>query len=208
MGKDKTVKLLLYCTVAKPYLYGCYSESDGDVGTIGGFGYDTSYCPKEDEDCKDRTINLNGKIVAEAECDLVEIIDWWGITEFCTSSLCYDELQKKACISDKQFYDYLFPKQKTGYAIYLKNVKPFEEPKKLSEYFKIDRYEKGRIPLITGNLEKSSQNMCYAMDEDQQLYVVIFIRAEWLSKILNREKTIEVRTSILNLLKELMNNGK
>lgn len=124
--KNKTVKLLLCCAKAKPYLYGCYSESDGDVGTIGGFAYDTSYCSTEDEDYKDRTINLNGYVVAEAECELVEIIDWWGITEFCTDSLCYDELQKNACISDKQFYDYLLPKEKTGYAIHLKNVKPLE----------------------------------------------------------------------------------
>lgn len=73
---NKTVKLLFYCTVEKPYLYGCYQESDGDVGTIGGFGYDISYCPTEDDYKENRTINLNGKIVAEAECELVEEIEF------------------------------------------------------------------------------------------------------------------------------------
>lgn len=82
---NKSVKLLLYCTKAKPYLYGCYAESDGDIGTIGGFGYDTSYCPTEDED-KDRTINLNSKIVAEAECKLVEEIEI-GMTLYDCNSL-------------------------------------------------------------------------------------------------------------------------
>lgn len=208
-----TIKLLLYCTKAKPYLYNCYSESDGDIGTIGGFGYDTSYCLTKDEDSKDKSINLNGYIVAEAECELVEdiyceLLDNGVGTDtfYYTNNVDFDYIEELACLDINDLATYLPQKrggEKVGYAIYLKNVKPFDEPKKLSYY----------------GLEKAPQNMCfkrYPVPYENSLggweiskdTIIISIKPEWLCKILNGEKTIEVRKSILNLLKELMNNGK
>ncbi|HRF69945.1 MAG TPA: hypothetical protein PKV66_00780 [Candidatus Pelethenecus sp.] len=231
--KNKTVKLLFYCTKAKPYLYGCYAESDGDIGTIGGFGYDTSYCPTEDEDSKDRTVNLNGYVVAEAECEVVEDLSKY---EYAFKDNHFYDVLKNACLTTRDLEKYCPVKRgeyKRIYAIHLKNVKPFEEPKKLSEYYhwrterKAIRSLQFTYPSQNSRTAKNyiritsaPQNMCYAdeiivyptyvetnftgYEEYYENRVLISIRPEWLCKILNGEKTIEVRKSILNALKELI----
>lgn len=201
--ENKTIKLLLYCTKAKPYLYGCYSESDGDIGTIGGFGYDTSYCPTEDVDSKDRTVNLNGYIVAEAECDLVELIEFKHYCDdylgedgkyYQTYNLDQDNLLKMSCLNEDEIDDYL--KSNDGYAIYLKNVKPFDELRAINDTYCYNK--------LNTRLKNAPQNMCMVYSWNGEPYVLISIKPEWLCKILNGEKTIEVRKSILNVLKELI----
>lgn len=209
----KTVKLLLYCTKAKPNLM------DFDM------------------DRKHFNINyggqvLNGKIVAEAECDLVEEIKFINDTSYGTNTLNQNDLLKKTCLGMFDLYEYLYVKD--GYAIYLKNVKPFEEPKQLSEYYRVgylracDEYDSA-IDSMRGilaycpdvcctpptkvieedwKIKNAPQNMCYCEDEDGDKCVLISIRPEWLCKILNGEKTIEIRKSILNIFKELIPNDR
>ena len=46
-------------------------------------------------------------------------------------------------------------------------------------------------------LVKAPQNMCNAYDVYKNHYILISIRPEWLCKILNGEKTIEVRKKVL-----------
>lgn len=118
------------------------------------------------------------------------------------------------------------------YGIYLKNVNPFEEPRKLSEYYRVgylracEEYDSAldsmrgilaycpdvcctpptKVIEEDWKIKNAPQNMCYCEDEDGDKCVLISIRPEWLCKILNGEKTIEVRTSILNVLKELIPN--
>ena len=119
-----------------------------------------------------------------------------------TNTLNQDGLCDLSCLEDGEIDDYL--NLKDGYAIRLKNVNPFEKPKELSYY----------------GLKRAPQNMCYAdeiivyptyvetnftgYEEYYENRVLISIRPEWLCKILNGEKTIEVRKSILNALKELV----
>ena len=88
----------------------------------------------------------------------------------------------------------------------------FDEPKELKDYSvnnplfeniemfgwmfeDVSRY----IPLI-----KAPQNMCNVYDNQGNHYILISIQPQHLCKILNGEKTIEVRKKILNSLKEVL----
>lgn len=77
----------------------------------------------------------------------------------------------------------------------------FDEPKELKDY---SRRLFGRIP--DGDFQvlgKAPQNMmkCCEIQYMVEDYILISIRPQWLCKILNGEKTIEVRKKVL---KEMM----
>lgn len=186
------MKLLFYCTKAKPYLV---KASDFN-------GAETKYkCIFQKG--TDNPI-LNGYIVAEAEIDRVYRLkikknDVPYLNDQYVNTLYYEfTFLKKACLTNEQLIDYLKNEKgdHTGYAIYLKNVKPFYEPRKLNYY----------------GLKKPPQNMCYVrypVPYDNKLdgwevskdSVVISIQPEWLCIILNGEKTIEVRRKVLKDMK-------
>ncbi len=176
--KNKSIKLLFYCTKAKPYLYMPY-EFDA-------FNYDeASQCYlSKNKPILDCDVKLNGKIVAEAECELVEKEEYsYLCDEYATFD---DDRLENACLSRKQINEY--GKYKPLYLIHLKNVKPFYEPKELSYY----------------GLKKAPQNMCCLYDENGNIIaVVISIKSPHMCNIMNGFKTIEVRTHIVNALKEL-----
>lgn len=189
-----SVKLLLYCTKAKPYLvYDYYDNSCGKCITAD----------------KIERWHLNGKIVAECECEKVEEIICSKISNgvgfdviYDTCELLANELHKKSCLNDWHLEDYFGVKdnEPVGYALYLSNVKVFDEPKELSEYSK--RLPNGDFQVL-GNAPQNMMNVCkikYLIED----YVLISIRPEHLCKILNGEKTIEVRKKILNSLKEML----
>ena len=177
------MKLLLYCTKAKPYLV--RNESDKYWYTMQQFQLDTFKNAK----------TYNGKIVAECDFEVEEITiftDYTGWNEmYETKKVDYINLLMKSCLDDKQLDDYLYGEN--GYAIHIKNLHIFDEPKELSEY---DYYQKyNRLEPIT----KAPQNMmrAYSSENMDENYILISIKPEWLCKILNCEKTIEVRKKVL-----------
>ena len=98
-----------------------------------------------------------------------------------------------------QLHNYL--QGKNGYAIHIKNLHIFDEPYELSDFVKsVNKME-------VESINKAPQSMMYAYSKDfpnvkgyfasRQEYVLISIRPEWLCKILNGEKTIEVRKKVL-----------
>ncbi len=191
---NKTVKLLFYCTVAKPNLYMPYEYEAFDYDEASRF-----YLSKQP--LLECDVMLNGKIVAEAECELVEKN---GLDS--QNGLVFDGgYNKETCLTLQELANYVGDNY--YYAIHLKNVKPFEIPKELSDY---SLFEPNHC--IYRDVKKAPQNMCRIVLEDcpfaspKEEYVIISIKPEWLCKILNGEKTIEVRTSILNALKELIEN--
>ncbi len=207
---NKTVKLLFYCTQAKPYLV----EEYGFNGTNKQGVYYKCF-PRKGIDFP----ILNGKIVAEAECELVEEIKFINDSQYGTNTLNQNDLLKESCIGMFDLYEYLF--MKDGYAIHLKNVKPFEIPKELSDYYnkKPLSYDDWLYGIYSGGagakgnyesylnvfkIKRASQNMMYAYDIDGNIYVLISIQSPYMCDIMNGKKTIEVRTSILNALKELI----
>jgi len=207
------MKLLLYCTKSKPYLFN---------QNIYEF-YESKYITSTHKFHEKQDYLLNGKIVAECDYEVEEIacskidynlsyaIDGTG-QAFYDNSKEYEpfylglnisniELLRKSCLTNKEIYDYL--KGKNGYAIHIKNLHIFDEPRELSEYMAYDKSydnmfgwafeEKEKYKPIT----KAPQNMMYAYDNELNKYILISIRPEWLCKILNGEKTIEVRKKVL-----------
>lgn len=200
------MKALLYCTKGKPDLVDFrkdykegYSENSFntfDTNERGSCGY-----------------TLNGKIVAEVEIDKVETIsNFYSFVDnsrfYFTKTLNCKELLEKAQLNLKDMQDYLF--EDVGYALHLKNLKVFDRPNELFEYdvkpkaFKtIEGYS---ITNITYSCTNAPQNMCNVYDRFGNKYVLISIQPKHLCKILNGEKTIEVRRKVLNCLKEMCDN--
>lgn len=192
------MKLLLYCTKAKPYL----ADFKGD--------YQTYSNGKELDELFDKGFNpndimniLNGKIVAECDYEIeeikyVEYADEWGYE---TDTLNEDDLIEKSCLSGKQLFNYLKHCNEGGYAIHIKNLHIFDKPKELNKVYKIENI--GGM-LFTKPLTNAPQNMMrvsvnhwdYATYEPNDIKRLISIRPEELCKILNGEKTIEVRKRV------------
>jgi len=191
-------RLLLYCVKTKPYLREIFKCNEKR------HRYYTSL------DLKDNS--LNGKIVAE--CDYkVEVCDTsYHCIDFRTSTRL-DGISRldKSCLTSEQLLNYVKGKN-LFYAIHIKNLHIFDESRELSEY-----HNNNSSPI-----EKAPQNMMYARQTVpfkkeflvkgilQEVrgykvneYVLISIQPQWLCKILNGEKTIEVRKKVL---KEMLNN--
>ena len=183
------MKLLLYCTKSKPYLIG---------------SKDAPYKYYLDKGGKDSVMDArdfihNGKIIAECDFEVEEIKReiMTGIYE-CSwiKPSKYDwyfdkDLLDKSCLSKDMLCDYL--DGNTGYAIHIKNLNIFDKPRKLNFYH--------NAPILMCLLENAPQNMMYVYDYKGgtrfEKKVLISIRPEWLCKILNGEKTIEIRKKVL-----------
>ena len=113
-----------------------------------------------------------------------------------TDKLTEEELFEKSCLNRYEMFNYLqnnFTKkgEPNGYAIHIKNLHIFDKPKEL------DDYTNHCVSLVWEGIKKAPQNMmrCYkGLDQD---YILISIRSKWLCKILNGEKTIEIRKKVL-----------
>lgn len=207
------MKLLLYCCKAKPYLY---KTDDTMIEKMNGDYHTQLNKAVLNNNC------LNGKIVAECDFEVEEILfkcnegqalidsKGWKGYGYKTKSLNASELYKKTGMSFSMLDDYLTTdvyceenNKKMGYAIHIKNLHIFDKPRELEDYE--DEWE---YPL-----EKAPQNMrrCYStlysnIEADMPIrtdsYILISIKPEWLCKILNGEKTIEVRKKVLKEMLE------
>lgn len=190
------VKILLYCTKGKPYLW---QERDENNNKLNNFLTSNIF---------GKIVNfLNGKIVAECECEKVEEIICNKISNgvgfdaiYDTCELLANELHKKSCLDDWHLVHYFGVKdnQPVGYALHLSNVKVFDKPLSFQTDYIYKHYKSNE--LIT----KAPQNMCNVYDRFGNHYILISIQPQHLVNILNGKKTIEIRKSILNLLKETM----
>lgn len=134
-----------------------------------------------------------------------------------------DDLEK-AKLSPQELLDYI-SLGKEGYAIHISNLQIFDKPKELSEYCVIDntveassKYRKEKYGiygnLVEKRIFKAPQNMQVAFENgiltehptnfSRYKYVLISIKPEWVAKILNGQKTIEVRRVVTNKLKKLI----
>jgi predicted transcriptional regulator len=204
------MKLLLYCTKAKPYL------TRNDLPNEKGEFYKHWQLGGEldKKHLYGDTPILNGKIVAECDYEVEEITtfeDYTGCEIYYeTNKVDYERLLQKSCLDNQQLDDYLYGDK--GYAIHIKNLNIFDKPKEL-EYF--NSYKDDNYNVI----EKAPQYMMYAyyitksyadtiwekpfVRYTYDKYVLISIKRQWLCKILNGGKTIEVRKKVL---KEMLSN--
>lgn len=201
------IKLLLYCTKAKPFIY--YDSDDKTVW-------------KSHDIDKPNSYHLNGKIVAECECDKVEEIICSKISNgvgfdviYDTCELLENELLKKSCLDYYHFGDYFGVKdnEPVGYALHLKNVKIFDEPKELNEYLIFDGNNTNLNNLKPNQYAPQNMKNVYEFCSDNNILlpkrtlekcILISVRPQHLANILNGKKTIEIRKQILNCLKELI----
>ena len=194
------MKLLLYCTKSKPYLVERLPFNEKKF----------YQCRKKND-----YYSLNGKIVAECDFEVEEIEKGYGTHhasfdeegyfddyyDYMTKTIDEDILLKRSCLNIEELETYN-PK----YAIHIKNLHIFDKPKELSEFYSIE--EVGGM-LFTKPLTKAPQNMQrvsinnweYASYNPDDIRILISIRPEWLCKILNGEKTIEVRRKVLKEMK-------
>lgn len=176
----KKVKVLLYCTKKQPYLV------KDDFPLENQPIYYIHY--KKDPYCYG--LPLNEKIVAECEVETEEIrLSTYSDYEdkiylFDTSTLTNDELTEKSCLCNDKLDEYLINEK--GYALHISNLKIFDKPKGLNDY----------------NIEKAPQNMMRVFDANGNKYILISVQSEWLCKILNCDKTIEVRKQVLKEMRK------
>ena len=173
------MKLLLYCTKSNPNLNKLYGKNWFYFG----------------EKLIDLDVRLNGKIVAQCDCEKIERIfinfvpkDLEELNKL--QSIIYmtnnKELLEKSCLSVDQIDDYL--NGKIGYALHLCNLEVFDNPKKLSDF----------------GVKTAPQNMRKCFDDKGNEYILISVHPEHLVNILKGKKKIEVRKKILKNMEELM----
>ena len=183
------MKLLLYCCKAKPYLY--YAQESRTLMEIDNSfeGYKTTNKNVDD--------NLNGKIVAECDFKVEDLRivddDPLGAYWYETKTLSENEVLEKSCLTGDELFDYL-GEDNEGYVIHIKNLHIFDKPRELDFYSSNFDYFK--------KVEKAPQNMMKVWEDQESPRVLISIRPEWLCKILNGEKTIEVRKKVLKEMLE------
>lgn len=172
----KTTKVLLYCTKNTPYLVkDDYSNENESV-------YFTHY--KEQGSCG---LPLNGKIVAKCDIEVEEIENSDLINK-----LTRAELLNKSCLTEAQLSNYLnFNNNTIGYTLHIKNLEELKTP------LTFDKNCIYKEPHGFKQVLKAPQNMMRVYDRFGNKYILISIRPEWLCKILNGEKTIEVRRKVL-----------
>ena len=218
------MKLLLYCTKQPHKLYSTdkgYVITDFELGDYYKTkeklnGKIVAECDFEVEEItigRSYGFNPNICIISTKNLQPIELL-----SKSCFED--YDDLFKYLKYDFDN--DYGQHKKPYGYAIHIKNLHIFDKSKELSDYrtfiTDIDRlrefaYVKNfdvvsvRLDEYLGEmkssktLEKTPQNMQkiikYIGDNEYEYAILISIRPEWLCKILNREKTIEVRKRVL-----------
>jgi predicted transcriptional regulator len=182
------LRALLYCTKAKGKNYYLRKLPNG------------RYCLS-----RDKGESLNGKIVAVHDYELEEISDMiqytlekaWHV--YLTPNLEPGELKERSCLTSS-----MLDKYKPNYAIHIKNLNIFDKPKKISDFYKVEKAKaKGMEPAR--NLKRAPQNMCYAFDYLGNKYVLISVHPEWLCLILNGLKDVELRRKVLKEMRECLN---
>lgn len=172
------MKCYIYCTKAKPTLYKQFSgyDNEGKMQNI------TYHLTKELGGCP-----LNGKIVASFDLNKVDMYDLPRLEHYGYIGLIKNTL-KYSCLNYEKLEEYVG--NKDFYAWHIENLKILDEP--LGLYDCLKRYEVEPNFTNVKHMLKAPQSWCYAEIEDEEC-ILISIKPEWVCKILNGEKTIEVR---------------
>ncbi len=191
------LKLFLYCTDVTPYLL-CepYMDKNKPCRLLRTDIDKTIYnCVKETA--------VNGKVVAECDFEIEEhdetTIDWLCMS--LREKIIFSNMCKKANIDELECYKYA--NGKPLYAIHLKDLHIFNNPRELSNFNKIIETTYGEEPDTP--ITKAPQNMmrcCYEKKpKEWETGVLISIQPKELCRILNGEQTILINKQVLNCMK-------
>lgn len=127
--KEVPFKAYIYCTKDKPYLYRIDDDNN--------FELTNTLRPKTYEYVKDYN-EQNGKVIGEFICDKVyNLVNAFGGIMFADENLNQLEPQlfrDMSCLTDEQTADYLGDKD--GYGLHITDLKIYDKPRELSEFFK------------------------------------------------------------------------
>ena len=197
------IKLLLYCTKAKKQKDLLWSNNLKHFFLDGAYNRLIDNLPE---------YLLNGKIVAECDFEVEEIVcDGYAYLPLNSNPA---ELETKGCLTEQELENYFTKKYGlVGYAIHIKNLHIFDTPKEFNDYYKFDGIYNDINNWKT--IDKAPQNMMYAYDLISELgfsgtynmhlkkNILISIQSQWMCLILNRIKDVEVRKVVL---KEMLEN--
>lgn len=199
--KLAVTKCLLYCTKAiKHYRVGHLIFNYDDLTLnpdTNKYVYGNSCYLMACENSYGKDNFLNGKIVAECEVETKKVKKL-SLAERRNGFLRFEneeEILKQSCLNELQLRTYLINDE--GYALQIKNLKRI-----MLSFNKDCIFKK---PHGNEVITRAPQNMQWCFDRKGNRYALISIRPEWLCKILNGEKTIEIRKKVL---KEMVEDEK
>ena len=144
-----------------------------------------------------------------------------------TDTISCGLVESKSCLSNQDLQNYLGTNkdngEKVGYAIHIKNLHIFDKPREIYSYlgaitndvyYRLKNapqnmkyaYERKdgklincpkQMPFTSEDKNKYFETLNNTNDCDVNKYILISIQPQWLCKILNGEKTIEVRKKVL-----------
>jgi hypothetical protein len=190
------MRVLIYCTKAKPYLCQWY----GEYGLVNDYTYK--------ELVEDGSTPLNGKVVASFELNKYSFMEYFDDDFVVDGAYDYNQLfqdnvhPSKMCLTNIQLEAY--GKGKNLYAWHIDNLQVFDEPVELRELY----IEDNKCDTIIGMtidfrsmyvfgkpVTKAPQSYQYVYYKGEKC-LLLSVKSEHLVKILNGEKTIEIRKSV------------
>ena len=209
------MKVLIYCTMAKPYLMPFWKEKE----TI-GYMLSTEFSEDEDEVY---SMKYNGSVCFECECkEAFEFVQYeqdeiyLPVAEKLDEIMTPDGLSNQSCLTPEQLKAY--GKGKDLYAYHFENVKPID-PMPITKLYRDGTmvYPLTRAPqsycFAYRKVETTKEDYLANVGKDESRYylqengkffysekfLVFSIRSPWVCKIANGNKNLEVRkTRIAN----------
>ena len=197
------MKLIFYCPNVKPYLV--------DERKIRSHNFvlgDSSVLTSNEKD-----LVLNGKIIAECDFKVEEIEHYihyepevdvgiavlpsFECEAYHTNTTGHFELLKQSCLTEDKLFSYL--KGNNGYAIHIKNLHIFNDPRELDDY-EYTRRVKGK-PILRAVLFEAPKDMKKIIANGTDA-ILIRVHPEELCRILNGEQTIIIKKRILREMKK------
>lgn len=188
------MKLLLYCTKAKPFLNDYRLMENCNQFVIMSKPYN----------------NLNGKIVAECDYEVEEItLKFDDYEVWIESNTDENVILKQSCLDGVELYNYLGGENEDkGYVIHIKNVKMLNEPKELNTLIKDDwGYQDAKmwynyfLPMENAQfvhyVNTPPKRMMKVHDNMLNDYILIPVSSQEMCRVANKEQTSLVRRDVL-----------
>ena len=182
------MKVFIYCIKAKPYLW-----------------WQLYYTDRHEEICQSNlTLKqigiteddvLNGKIVASFDLNKIDTLKKIKYAnEYYKPDRNYPETPYTIILdlvgmSNTELFEY--GKGKDLYAWHIENLEIIE-PLELGEFYTFRKGYENQLHMNKKTITKAPQNYRYAYYKGERC-IILSVKAKWVEKILNGEKTIEVR---------------
>ena len=198
------MKVLIYCTKAKPYLVRL------DDYATEHYNNNNRYMITNKQDVKELSLPiLNGKVVASFELGRVDRIKpamnifneglndiniYLNETEWVLPINESDYLNK-TCLTKKEIIEY--SQGKPLYAWHIDDLKVFDEAIELGELKFATQWEKTEegLEFEVREVTKAPRSFMYVYYQGEKC-LLLSVKSKWVEKILNGEKTIEIRKSV------------